>query len=158
MRPEKIGLWHALHVCIWVWILIDSMLYGWGCSSVVERMLCMNEAPGSVPGISMDYYVVMYVSECIFQRGSMTIFTHTGWHKNASAGNRTRVNCLEGSYAHHYTTDALQYIKVATKWKFFCSARKRRKSVKPNFNQRLMDFCSTEQLQSTSLTTELSKL
>jgi hypothetical protein len=26
--------------------------------------------------------------------------------KIASAGNRTRVNCLEGSYAHHYTTDA----------------------------------------------------
>ena len=26
--------------------------------------------------------------------------------QNASAGNRTRVNCLEGSYAHHYTTDA----------------------------------------------------
>ena len=26
--------------------------------------------------------------------------------KSASAGNRTRVNCLEGSYAHHYTTDA----------------------------------------------------
>ena len=25
----------------------------------------------------------------------------------ASAGNRTRVNCLEGSYANHYTTDAL---------------------------------------------------
>ena len=24
---------------------------------------------------------------------------------SASAGNRTRVNCLEGSYAHHYTTD-----------------------------------------------------
>ena len=22
------------------------------------------------------------------------------------AGNRTRINCLEGSYAHHYTTDA----------------------------------------------------
>ena len=22
------------------------------------------------------------------------------------AGNRTRVNCLEGSYAHHYTTNA----------------------------------------------------
>jgi hypothetical protein len=29
--------------------------------------------------------------------------------KNASAGNRTRVNCLEGSYAHHYTTDACYY-------------------------------------------------
>ena len=27
----------------------------------------------------------------------------------ASAGNRTRVNCLEGSYAHHYTTDALMW-------------------------------------------------
>ena len=28
-------------------------------------------------------------------------------NNTASAGNRTRVNCLEGSYAHHYTTDAL---------------------------------------------------
>ena len=28
--------------------------------------------------------------------------------KYASAGNRTRVNCLEGSYAHHYTTDACE--------------------------------------------------
>ena len=27
--------------------------------------------------------------------------------KIASAGNRTRINCLEGSYADHYTTDAL---------------------------------------------------
>ena len=26
--------------------------------------------------------------------------------KYATAGNRTRVNCLEGSYAHHYTTVA----------------------------------------------------
>ena len=26
---------------------------------------------------------------------------------DASAGNRTRINCLEGSYADHYTTDAL---------------------------------------------------
>ena len=31
-----------------------------------------------------------------------------GNRKNiASAGNRTRINCLEGSYADHYTTDAL---------------------------------------------------
>ena len=30
----------------------------------------------------------------------------SGNKKNASAGNRTRVNCLEGSYANHYTTDA----------------------------------------------------
>ena len=26
--------------------------------------------------------------------------------QHAMAGNRTRVNCLEGSYAHHYTTNA----------------------------------------------------
>ena len=26
---------------------------------------------------------------------------------SASAGNRTRINCLEGSYADHYTTDAV---------------------------------------------------
>ena len=26
---------------------------------------------------------------------------------SASAGNRTRINCFEGSYADHYTTDAL---------------------------------------------------
>ena len=36
--------------------------------------------------------------------------------KCALAGNRTRVNCLEGSYAHHYTTNAyteiLEIIKV----------------------------------------------
>ena len=34
----------------------------------------------------------------------------------ASAGNRTRVNCLEGSYAHHYTTNAcIATLKVPTK-------------------------------------------
>ena len=26
--------------------------------------------------------------------------------KNATAGNRTRINCLEGNYANHYTTVA----------------------------------------------------
>jgi hypothetical protein len=35
------------------------------------------------------------------------------WKKNcASAGNRTRINCLEGSYAYHYTTDAVLNSKV----------------------------------------------
>ena len=34
----------------------------------------------------------------------------------ALAGNRTRVNCLEGSYAHHYTTNAcIATLKVPTK-------------------------------------------
>ena len=28
----------------------------WGCSSVVERMLCMYEAPGSIPGISIAMF------------------------------------------------------------------------------------------------------
>ena len=28
------------------------------------------------------------------------------YQNTASAGNRTRINCLEGSYADHYTTDA----------------------------------------------------
>ena len=27
--------------------------------------------------------------------------------KSATAGNRTRINCLEGNYANHYTTVAL---------------------------------------------------
>ena len=31
--------------------------------------------------------------------------------KVASAGNRTRINCLEGSYADHYTTDAAHTIQ-----------------------------------------------
>ena len=33
----------------------------------------------------------------------------------ALAGNRTRVNCLEGSYAHHYTTNALM-VQAIWKW------------------------------------------
>ena len=40
---------------------------------------------------------------------------------NASAGNRTRINCLEGSYADHYTTDACWTDNVDIKLKFFNS-------------------------------------
>ena len=40
-------------------------------------------------------------------------------NSNASAGNRTRVNCLEGSYAHHYTTDALGDCRLFC-WKYIC--------------------------------------
>lgn len=32
--------------CVWL------LHHGGGCSSVVERMLCMHEAPGSIPGTS----------------------------------------------------------------------------------------------------------
>ena len=35
----------------------------------------------------------------------------------ASAGNRTRVNCLEGSYAHHYTTNAQVLCTPRGKWR-----------------------------------------
>ena len=35
----------------------------------------------------------------------------------ALAGNRTRVNCLEGSYAHHYTTNAL----IVNLWVNLCN-------------------------------------
>ena len=37
----------------------------------------------------------------------MPLPTHYRRKKIASAGNRTRINCLEGSYADHYTTDAI---------------------------------------------------
>jgi hypothetical protein len=36
-----------------------------GCSSVVERMLCMYEAPGSIPGISKILLLVMYKIEIV---------------------------------------------------------------------------------------------
>ena len=39
--------------------------------------------------------------------------------KNASAGNRTRINCLEGSYAHHYTTDATCLLKKPYLYSFY---------------------------------------
>ena len=54
---------YCMVVCIWTWIQIDSIIFRWGCSSVVERMLCMYEAPGSIPGISMGYFgVIMSVN------------------------------------------------------------------------------------------------
>ena len=41
---------------------------------------------------------------------TMSKKTKIAFHKMAaSAGNRTRINCLEGSYADHYTTDASQF-------------------------------------------------
>ena len=41
-----------------------------------------------------------YMSNLLFQLLSNTL------KKSAMAGNRTRINCLEGNYAHHYTTIA----------------------------------------------------
>ena len=41
------------------------------------------------------------------------------YQKSASAGNRTPINCLEGNYADHYTTDAPLSVttKVFEQWK-----------------------------------------
>ena len=81
---------------------------------MVERMLCMYEVPGSIPGISMGYFgVIMSVN------AFSTKQHENGWHENASAGNRTRVNCLEGSYAHHYTTDATCLLKKPYLYSFY---------------------------------------
>ena len=63
---------------------------------VVRTLRCGRSNPGSNPGHGMD--------KIFFSKASnikMRILT-----KHASAGNRTRINCLEGSYADHYTTDA----------------------------------------------------
>ena len=37
---------------------------------------------------------------------SFFVFVNKNSKKNASAGNRTPINCLEGNYASHYTTNA----------------------------------------------------
>ena len=63
---------------------------------VVRTLRCGRSNPGSNPGHGMDK---IFFSEA----SDMKIMVLT---KHASAGNRTRINCLEGSYADHYTTDA----------------------------------------------------
>ena len=64
--------------------------------------------PGSIPGVGnpfghQELNIFFGMSKwCIF-----FFLGAAGNRKNiASAGNRTRINCLEGSYADHYTTDA----------------------------------------------------
>ena len=49
-------------ICIYLnkYVPREDTIHG-GCSSVVERKLCMFEAPGSIPGVStyFIYYVIM---------------------------------------------------------------------------------------------------
>ena len=53
--------------------------------------------------------------------------TRLGIGKIVLAGNRTQVNCLECSYAHHYTTNAtsvfhyLERIETKLKYRWNCS-------------------------------------
>ena len=66
--------------------------------------------PGSIPGVGNPFWTPGI--EYIFLECQNGVFSSC-WgrpeiEKNiASAGNRTRINCLEGSYADHYTTDAV---------------------------------------------------
>ena len=56
----------------------------------------------------------------------LKVQTRLGIGKTALAGNRTRVNCLEGSYAFHYTTNAtfklkyLEIIETKLKYRWHC--------------------------------------
>ena len=66
---------------------------------VVRTLRCGRSNPGSNPGHGMDkIFLIQLFKFCT--------------KKNASAGNRTRINCLEGSYADHYTTDAYRQIRI----------------------------------------------
>ena len=64
--------------------------------------------PGSIPGVGNPFWTPGI--EYIFGNVKMVFFFLLGAARSrkniASAGNRTRINCLEGSYADHYTTDA----------------------------------------------------
>ena len=56
----------------------------------------------------------------------LKVQTRLGIGKTALAGNRTRVNCLEGSYAFHNTTNAtfklkyLEIIETKLKYRWHC--------------------------------------
>ena len=76
---------------------------------MVRTLRCGRSNPGSNPGHGMDK---IFFSEA----SDMKIMVLT---KHASAGNRTRINCLEGSYADHYTTDASCTKKDEFKRKFY---------------------------------------
>ena len=72
--------------------------------------------PGSIPGNGKLFEKIFswkaFLSSWAQKLQSRQVIRHK---KNiASAGNRTRINCLEGSYADHYTTDAvlLQMLKI----------------------------------------------
>ena len=61
----------------------------------------------------------------LFQK--LKVQARLGIGKNALAGNRTQVNCLEGSYAYHYTTNAtivinyLEILETKLKYRWNCS-------------------------------------
>ena len=91
---------------------------------VVRTLRCGRSNPGSNPGHGMlEHFLhveARYKNDRVFLTPALNQYKliHTGLafppkirstiktFSSASAGNRTRINCLEGSYADHYTTDA----------------------------------------------------
>ena len=65
--------------------------------------------PGSIPGNGKLFEKVFSWKALLSSYAQKMACRQFRTHKKniASAGNRTRINCLEGSYADHYTTDAL---------------------------------------------------
>ncbi|CAM4568229.1 unnamed protein product [Leuciscus chuanchicus] len=75
--------------------------------SIVDSIsACHAEDRGSIPrrGDLVLYCCPKTHTKVLLQQRVTEGVGHT--KGNALAGNRTRVNCLEGSYAHHYTTNA----------------------------------------------------
>ena len=77
---------------------------------VVRTLRCGRSNPGSNPGhgrheqtFCLVFWVDLFCDAQVLSREQGC----KGYKNNASAGNRTRINCLEGSYADHYTTDAV---------------------------------------------------
>ena len=65
--------------------------------------------PGSIPGNGKLFEKVFSWKALLSSYAQKMACRQFRTHKKniASAGNRTRINCLEGSYADHYTTDAV---------------------------------------------------
>ena len=68
--------------------------------------------PGSIPGNGKLFEKIFSWKALLRSWVQKLNRKRFGRHKKniASAGNRTRINCLEGSYADHYTTDAVSSV------------------------------------------------
>ena len=104
----------------WVWIPLLTKLFFSKHNQEMKKCL---PAPGEARTHGLQ---IMRLTRCLLRYGGLLAVQDyysfwmykMKWDENASAGNRTRVNCLEGSYAHHYTTDAFFTILLCTpKWK-----------------------------------------
>ena len=89
---------------------------------VVRTLRCGRSNPGSNPGhgiFILSLRGLWKLTRGEFHSTGVLAFNQHNANlvKNykkvhASAGNRTRINCLEGSYADHYTTDAFLVVEA----------------------------------------------